>query len=82
MGFYTRCMIGGFFACGVTHASVVTLGVAKVRSQAYGSSGKWSKSLIPSVQKIWQTEGLSGVTKGWVPTFSGVWRPGTVQVWP
>jgi solute carrier family 25 (mitochondrial phosphate transporter), member 3 len=71
LGFYTRCMVGGFLACGVTHASVVTLDVAKVRSQAHGSSGKWPKGLIPSVQKTWQAEGVAGVTKGWVPTFWG-----------
>lgn len=58
-------------ACGVTHASVVTLDVAKVRSQAHGSSGKWPKGLFSSIQKTWQAEGAAGVTKGWVPTFWG-----------
>ena len=28
--YYAKCMFGGILACGVTHASVVTLDVAKV----------------------------------------------------
>jgi len=71
MPFYYRCMAGGFLACGVTHASVVTLDVAKCRSQTHGSSGKWPKGLIPSVRQTWQKEGLLGITKGWHPTFWG-----------
>jgi solute carrier family 25 phosphate transporter 3 len=69
--YYARCMMGGVAACGVTHASVVTLDVAKVRAQAHSKSGKWPAGLIPSIQKTWQLEGLTGVTKGWAPTFYG-----------
>lgn len=38
-GFYGRCMAGGLLACGVTHTAVVTLDVAKCRSQTHGTSG-------------------------------------------
>ena len=69
--FYARCMVGGFAACGFTHAAVVTLDVAKVRTQAHSKAGKWPSGLIPSVSRTWQLEGVAGITKGWVPTFWG-----------
>jgi solute carrier family 25 phosphate transporter 3 len=69
--FYARCMVGGFAACGFTHAGVVTLDVAKVRTQAHSKAGNWPSGLIPSVRKTWQLEGWAGVTKGWHPTFWG-----------
>lgn len=69
--FYFRCMMGGFAACGITHAGVVTLDVAKVRTQAHSKAGNWPSGLIPSVQKTWQQEGWAGITKGWHPTFWG-----------
>lgn len=69
--FYAKCMFGGVLACGITHASVVTLDVAKCRTQAHSKSGAWPNGLIPSISKTWQLEGFAGVTKGWVPTFWG-----------
>jgi len=64
-------MVGGFAACGFTHAGVVVLDVAKVRTQAYGKSGKWPNGLVSSISKTWQGEGLQGITRGWAPTFWG-----------
>jgi solute carrier family 25 phosphate transporter 3 len=64
-------MIGGLLACGLTHAAVVTLDVAKCRAQAHSKAGRWPKGLIPGVQKIWAGEGFTGMTKGWVPTLFG-----------
>ncbi len=32
--YYGQCMVGGVLACGLTHAAVVTLDVAKCRTQA------------------------------------------------
>jgi solute carrier family 25 phosphate transporter 3 len=69
--YYSRCMVGGFAACGFTHAAVVTLDVAKVRAQAYSKAGKWPSGLFASIQRIWQVEGIAGLTKGVVPTFWG-----------
>ena len=68
VGFYGRCMVGGAMACGITHASVVTLDVAKCRSQSINT---WPSGLIPSIRKTWIKEGFKGITKGWVPTFYG-----------
>jgi solute carrier family 25 phosphate transporter 3 len=69
--FYAKCMFGGVLACGVTHASVVTLDVAKCRTQAHSKSGAWPNGLVSSISKTWEGEGVRGITKGWVPTFFG-----------
>jgi len=64
-------MIGGLFACGLTHTGVVTLDVAKCRDQAHSKSGRWSKGLLRGVPKIVAEEGFAGMTKGWAPTLFG-----------
>jgi len=64
-------MLGGALACGLTHAAVVTLDVAKCRAQAHSEAGRWPKGLIPGVTKIATEEGLAGMTRGWVPTLFG-----------
>jgi len=64
-------MLGGALACGLTHAAVVTLDVAKCRAQAHSKAGRWPKGLIAGVSKIATEEGFAGMTKGWVPTLFG-----------
>ena len=71
LDYYAKCMMGGVLACGVTHASVVTLDVAKCRTQAHSKSGKWPNGLVASISKTAELEGFAGLTKGWVPTFFG-----------
>lgn len=69
--YYGYCMVGGFAACGLTHALVTPLDVAKVRTQAYSKAGKWPNGLLPSIQQTWNSEGLRGLTLGWSPTLLG-----------
>lgn len=69
--YYAQCMMGGVLACGLTHASVVTLDVAKCRSQAHATSGAWPSGLIASISKTFEGEGVAGITRGVVPTFFG-----------
>lgn len=64
-------MMGGVLACGVTHAAVVTLDVAKCRAQAHSKAGRWPKSLPQGISKILAEEGVAGMKIGWVPTFFG-----------
>ena len=64
-------MFGGILACGVTHASVVSLDVAKCRAQAHSRAGRWPSSLVPGLRKIMAEEGARGLRVGWVPTFFG-----------
>jgi len=77
--YYANCMFGGLLACGVTHASVVTLDVAKCRSQAHAKSGKWPGGFVASVSKSYAMEGVAGITKGWVPTFFGYGAQGVCK---
>lgn len=69
--YYLKCCFGGILACGVTHASVVTLDVAKCRSQAHSKSGRWAGSLIPSIKQVIAEDGYAGLKTGWVPTLFG-----------
>merc|ERR1712039_355537 len=69
--YYAKCMFGGILACGVTHASVVTLDVAKCRAQAHSKSGRWPSGLVSGIKRIMQEEGAAGMRVGWVPTFFG-----------
>eukprot|EP01084_Bolivina_argentea_P087328 157725_1 len=69
--YYAKCMFGGILACGFTHASVVSLDVAKCRTQAHSKAGRWPNGLIPSLRKTAAGEGLRGLRVGWVPTFFG-----------
>jgi len=69
--YYGKCMMGGVLACGLTHAAVVSLDVAKCRSQAHSKSGAWPAGLVPSLKQIIATEGISGLKVGIVPTFVG-----------
>jgi len=69
--YYAKCMFGGILACGITHASVVTLDVAKCRAQAHSKAGRWPSGLIPGIRKTFVEEGARGLRVGWVPTFFG-----------
>lgn len=69
--YYAKCMTGGVLACGLTHATVVTLDIAKCRSQAHGKSGRWPKGIVESIKKIAAEEGATGLRLGWVPTLWG-----------
>ena len=39
MSYYGKCMVGGIFACGVTHAIVCPLDIVKCRRQVSGIKG-------------------------------------------
>ena len=69
--FYAKCMFGGVLACGLTHAAVVTLDLAKCRAQAHSQAGRWPSGLVPGIRKIVAEEGFAGMRNGWVPTLYG-----------
>jgi solute carrier family 25 phosphate transporter 3 len=61
-------MVGGALACGLTHTAVVSLDIAKCNMQA---NPKEFTGLGQSIGKLYSTQGVGGVTKGWLPTFIG-----------
>jgi len=69
--YYGKCMMGGVLACGLTHAAVVSLDVAKCRSQAHSKSGAWPGGLLSSLKEILKVDGIRGMYVGIVPTFFG-----------
>lgn len=69
--YYLKCCFGGVLACGLTHASVVTLDVAKCRSQAHSKSGRWAGGLVASIKQTIAEDGYAGLKTGWVPTLFG-----------
>jgi len=63
--YYFKCMIGGMFACGLTHAAIVPLDVAKCRKQA---DPTFPKSMLEGIRKV---KAENALTLGWVPTLIG-----------
>lgn len=68
MSYYGKCMLGGIFACGITHTAVVPLDIVKCRRQV---NYDLYKSLGDGFKVIRAKEGMRGLTVGWVPTFIG-----------
>ncbi|KAK2463658.1 hypothetical protein APHAL10511_004409 [Amanita phalloides] len=66
--YYAKCMFGGVLACGITHAGITPLDVAKCNMQVnptkYTGLGQGLKLLI-------KEEGATGIWKGFGPTFVG-----------
>jgi len=66
--YYGKCMIGGIFACGLTHLAVTPLDIVKCRKQV---NPKIYKSLGDGLSTIKAQKGVSGLFVGWQPTLLG-----------
>jgi len=66
--YYFKCMIGGIFACGLTHAAVTPLDLVKCRKQIDPTI---YKSLGQGISTIRAQSGVSGLFLGWQPTLIG-----------
>ncbi|EGD88463.2 hypothetical protein H113_04992 [Trichophyton rubrum MR1459] len=66
--YYASCIAGGILACGLTHAAVTPLDLAKCRLQV---DPTMYKGIIDAWGKIGRAEGLRGIFTGWSPTFFG-----------
>jgi len=77
--YYLNCMVGGTLACGLTHAAVVSLDVAKCRAQAHSKAGRFPSGLIAGLKKISAEEGAAGLRLGWVPTLFGYGAQGCLK---
>ncbi|KAJ7634148.1 mitochondrial carrier domain-containing protein [Mycena polygramma] len=66
--YYAKCMLGGVLACGITHAGITPLDVAKCNMQV--NPLKY-KGLFPSLSLLVKEEGQTGIWKGFGPTFVG-----------
>jgi len=68
ISYYSKCMLGGVLACGITHAGITPLDVAKCNMQV--NPLKY-KGLFPSLKLLVKEEGQTGIWKGFGPTFVG-----------
>jgi len=66
--YYAKCMFGGVLACGLTHAGITPLDVAKCNMQV--NPAKY-KGTLNSLKTIVAEEGSKGVWKGFGPTLLG-----------
>jgi solute carrier family 25 phosphate transporter 3 len=65
LSYYVKCMIGGMFACGLTHTAIVPLDVMKCKKQV---DKTYCSGMIDGVKKV---SAAGQVTLGWAPTLVG-----------
>jgi len=68
LSYYSKCVVGGILACGLTHMAVTPLDVAKCNMQV--NPAKY-KGLVSGLSVIAREEGAVALTKGWLPTLLG-----------
>ncbi|KAL0580599.1 Cu/Pi carrier [Marasmius crinis-equi] len=68
VSYYSKCMLGGALACGVTHAGITPLDVAKCNMQVNPTK---YKGLGPGLKLLVAEEGSRGIWKGFGPTLVG-----------
>lgn len=66
--YYTKCMMGGALACGLTHWAVTPLDVTKCNMQV--NPVKY-RGLVSGLRTLVAEEGAAAVWKGWLPTLIG-----------
>lgn len=66
--YYAKCMLGGMLACGVTHAGITPLDVAKCNMQV--NPAKYT-GLVSGLKTLSAEQGSIGLWKGFGPTFVG-----------
>ena len=66
--YYAKCMVGGIFACGLTHTLVCPLDIVKCNMQANSAKFKTMKS---SYQALVSESGHRWIKLGWLPTLIG-----------
>jgi len=68
VSYYSKCMLGGALACGLTHAGITPLDVAKCNMQV---NPKKYTGLSSGLRLIVKEEGIKGIWKGFGPTLVG-----------
>ncbi|KAJ7593754.1 mitochondrial carrier domain-containing protein [Mycena floridula] len=66
--YYSKCLLGGILACGITHAAMTPVDVGKCNMQV---NPKKYTSLIPGMRLLVKEEGALAIWKGFGPTFVG-----------
>ncbi|KAJ3330493.1 Cu/Pi carrier [Blyttiomyces sp. JEL0837] len=65
---YSKCVLGGVLACGLTHAAITPLDVTKCNMQV---NPQKFKGLVSGLRTLMAEEGALGIWKGFTPTLIG-----------
>lgn len=68
ISYYSKCMLGGALACGLTHAGITPLDVTKCNMQVDPTK---YKGLSSGMSTLLREEGSRGIWKGFGPTLVG-----------
>jgi len=74
--YYTKCLIGGALACGITHTVICPVDVVKCNMQI--NPAKYP-SLSEGLKTVIREEGRAAIWKGWAPTLIGYSLQGTLK---
>ncbi|KAI8826069.1 mitochondrial carrier protein [Fimicolochytrium jonesii] len=66
--YYSKCLLGGVLACGLTHTAITPMDVTKCNMQV--NPAKY-RGLISGLRTIIAEEGAAAIWKGWAPTLIG-----------
>lgn len=66
--YYSKCVLGGVLACGLTHAVITPLDVTKCNMQVNPTK---FKGLLSGLRTLVAEEGATGIWKGFTPTLIG-----------
>jgi len=74
--YYLKCVVGGVFACGLTHTFVCPLDIVKCNMQANPTK---YKSMGMSYQALVAESGFTWLKLGWLPTLIGYSLQGSAK---
>ncbi|KAJ7128612.1 mitochondrial carrier protein [Mycena epipterygia] len=68
LNYYSKCMLGGVLACGLTHAAMTPVDVAKCNMQVDPTK---YRGTLSGIRTLVAEEGATGILKGFGPTLVG-----------
>ena len=69
LSYYSKCLMGGAMACGLTHAGICPVDIVKCRNQV--SEPKRYPNMVKGIQMLAAEEGTRGLILGFTPTLVG-----------
>ena len=76
LSYFSKCMMGGSLACGLSHWALTPIDIVKCRKQIYPDR---YRSYQQGLQAIVAKEGYRGLALGWFPTLAGYGMQGSVR---
>jgi solute carrier family 25 (mitochondrial phosphate transporter), member 3 len=67
--YFALCGLGGIFSCGLTHTAVTPIDLLKCNAQ--NNKQLFSKGVFGNAGILMKHRGVTGLFRGWAPTFVG-----------